>query len=135
MLFLDTNIVLRFLTRDLPEEAERCRELFRRVDAGEVEITTSESVIAEIVYVLSSPKTYALPRLRVKELLEPVLHLRGLRLEHRVTYLRALDLYATYAVDFEDALAAAHMERLGINQIMSYDRHFDLLPDIHRQEP
>jgi uncharacterized protein len=135
MLFLDTNIVLRYLTRDLPEQAQRCRDLLMRVDAGEVEITTSESVIAEIVYVLSSPRTYALPRTRVRELLEPVLHLRGLKLEHRTTYLRALALYVAHPIDFEDAVSAAHMERLGISDIVSYDHHFDGLPCICRVEP
>ena len=135
MMFLDTNIVLRVLTRDLPEEAERCRELLRRVDAGEVEVTTSESTVAELVYVLSSPRLYALPRQRIKELLEPILYMRGLRLEYRDTYLRALALYAAYSIDFADALAAAHMERLGIDQIVSYDHSLDLLPGIHRQEP
>ena len=135
MLFLDTNIVLRFLTRDLPEQADRCRDLLIRVDAGEIQVTTSESVIAQIVYVLSSRRAYALPRVRIKELLEPILHLRGLKLERRDTYLRALDLYAAHTIDFEDAMAVAHMERLGITDILSYDHHFDGLPGISRVEP
>lgn len=99
------------------------------------ETLESISVIAEIVSVLSSRRAYALPRVRIKELLQPILHPRGLTLEHRNAYLRALDLYAAHTIDFEDAIAVAHMERLGITGILSYDHHFDELPGISRVEP
>ena len=53
----------------------------------------------------------------------------------RRLYHRALDLYATSRIDFEDALAVAHMERLGITEILSYDAHFDRIEGIERREP
>jgi predicted nucleic acid-binding protein len=64
-----------------------------------------------------------------------VLLLDGLRIEHKRTYFRALDLYAATNVDFGDALSVAHMERLGITRIVSFDRDFDRLPGIERVEP
>lgn len=54
MTFLDTNIFLRFLTRDDAPKADACRTLFQRLDRAEEQATTSESVIAEVVYVLSA---------------------------------------------------------------------------------
>ncbi len=135
MMFLDANIILRHLTRDEPEKAQRCFELLQRADHGEVRLTTSESVIAEVVYVLSSPRLYNLPPERVRSLLLPILSLRGLRLPSRRLYRRALDIYASHGIDFEDALAVAHMERRGITEILSYDRHFDRIEGIKRIEP
>ena len=135
MMFLDANVILRFLTRDDPEKAERCKELLQRVDQGELELTTSESIIAEVVYVLSSRRLYGLTPERIRSLLLPIIALRGLRLPSRQCYLRALDIYATHGIDFEDALAVAHMERRGITQILSYDEHFDRVEGIERREP
>lgn len=135
MQFIDANIFLRHLTRDDPVKAERCYELFKRAQANEVELTTSESVIAEVVYVLSSSKQlYQLSREEIRARLYPLLLLPGLRLAHRKMYLRALDLYALYPIDFEDALAAAQMERQKITEIYSYDRDLDRL-DLRRLEP
>ena len=96
---------------------------------------TSEAIIAEVVYVLSSKQLYSLPRTEIRDLLYPLLLLPGLKLPYRKSYLRALDLYADQAIDFEDALAVAHMERLKIAEVLSYDRGFDRLAGIRRVEP
>ena len=60
MQFVDANVFLRFLTRDDPVKAERVKALLERAERGEVDLLTSESVIAELVFVLSSPKLYNL---------------------------------------------------------------------------
>jgi predicted nucleic acid-binding protein len=135
MQFLDANVILRYLTRDDPEKAERCLALFQRADQDQAELTTSEAVIAEVVYVLSSPRLYHLSPERIRDVLLPILNLRGLKLPSRQLYRRALDLYATYRMDFEDALAVAHMEQQGIAEIVSYDRHFDRVAGVQRVEP
>jgi len=135
MQFLDANVILRYLTRDDPEKAGRCLELFRRADRGQVELTTSEAVLAEVVYVLASPRLYHLPPERIRDLLLPILNLRGLKLLSRPLYRRALDIYAAHHVDFEDALAVAHMEQQGITEIVSYDKHFDRVEGVKRVEP
>ena len=56
MQFVDTNIFLRHLTNDDPIKAKACFALFQRAQQKKIAITTSESVIAEVVYVLSSSK-------------------------------------------------------------------------------
>jgi predicted nucleic acid-binding protein len=135
MQYLDANVILRYLTRDDPAKAERCLALLQRADQGQAELMTSEAVIAEVVYVLSSPRLYHLSRERIRDLLLPILNLRGLKLPSRQLYHRALDVYASHPVDFEDALAVAHMEQQGITEIVSYDRHFDGVAGVRRVEP
>jgi len=135
MQFVDANVFLRFLTRDDPAKAARVKALLERAQDGEVALYTSESVITELVCVLTSPRLYGLSRETARNMLLPLLSLRGLRLPNQKSILRALDLYTGSAMDFVDALAMAEMEALGIEEIYSYDRHFDLIPGVARVEP
>ncbi len=136
MKFLDTNIFVRLLAADDEKKTDACFRLFQRIQRGEESVTTAEVIIAEVVYVLSSPSLYRLSHEEISSRLAPLLSLRSLKLRNKRTYLRALDLYATYpSLDFEDALSAAHMERQGISEIVTYDRDFDRLPGIKRIEP
>ena len=52
--FVDANVFLRHLTRDDPTMAAACFAVFQRAQRNEVAITTSETVVAEVVYVLTS---------------------------------------------------------------------------------
>lgn len=133
--FLDTNIILRYLTKDDPRKAERCFDLFQSVKRKDLRLVTSESVMAEVVYVLSSKSLYNQSRQNVRALLLPIVSLPGLKIPHRRTFLRALDLYGATRLDFEDALSIAHMERQKIHTILSYDEDFDEVKDIQRREP
>jgi uncharacterized protein len=135
MMFLDANIILRYLTRDDPAKAERCHVLLQKVDQGEVELTTSEAIIAEVVYVLASRRLYNLSPERIRDLLLPIINLRGLKLASRQLYSEALDIYATHRIDFADALAVAHMHAQHITDLLSYDRHFDRIEGLKRSEP
>ena len=56
MRFLDTNVFLRYLTGDDEIKAQASYELFQRVSLGEEELFTCEAIVAEVVYVLSSPR-------------------------------------------------------------------------------
>jgi predicted nucleic acid-binding protein len=133
--FIDTNIFIRHLTGDDPKKARSCFELFQKAQRNEVDLTTSESVIAEVVFVLSSKQLYNLPRDQIRALLYPLITLPGLKLPQRKIYLRALDLYAKHALDFEDTLSLAHMEHRKITDVVSYDRGFDKVHDVQRIEP
>ena len=135
MQFVDANVFIRHLTRDEPAKAAACLELFQKAREKKIILTTSETVVAEVVYVLSSKKIYNLTRQEIRNLLHPLLSLPGLKLTHRSSYLLALDLYAATPLDFEDALAVAQMKRQNIGEILSYDRHFDQVPGISRVEP
>jgi predicted nucleic acid-binding protein len=136
MRFLDTNIILRALTSDDPVKGPACAELFLRVRRGEEQLETSASVIAEAVYVLSSPRWYHLPRAEIVAKLRPVITLRRLKLPQKRVILHALLLYYQYAhLDFEDALSVALMQHAKLTELVSYDRGFDTIPSITREEP
>ncbi len=92
-------------------------------------------MIAEVVYVLSSKEVYHLGRDEVRARLYPLLSIPGLKLPRRQVYLHALDVYAQYPIDFEDALTVAQMSHAKIQALYSYDRSFDRVPELDRLEP
>lgn len=134
-LFVDTNIFLRYLTGRDEAKSKACYQIFKKAQTNEVVLVTSEAIIAEIVYVLSSKKHYQLTPDDIKNRLYPVLALPSFKLTHRKIYLRALDTFAQLGIDFEDCLTIAHMEYERIEELLSYDRDFDQVPGITRREP
>jgi predicted nucleic acid-binding protein len=131
-MFLDTNIIIRYLTNDDPDRAAIARTILKAAEQGQVVLVTSESVLVEVVQVLSSARLYNLSRERVATALLAVLALRGLKLPHKRTYRRALSLWQSHHVDFVDALSVAQMERRKITTIASFDQDFDSLEGITR---
>lgn len=133
---VDTNVFIRYLTGTPPDQAELARVFFKRLEAGEERATTIESVVSEVVYVLSSKRLYGLEPGEIEARLRPLLRLRGLQLPAQRRYLRALTLYASLPwADFEDALIVAQMEEDGIETIVSFDRGFDKLEGHTRADP
>lgn len=112
-------------------------QLFQGVQRGDEELFTTESVAAEVAYVLSSPRgPYRLGHAEIASRLHPILAQRGVRLPRKQVGLRALDVFAQReALDIEDALAPAHMERPGLTEIVSCDRDFDGIPEVTRTAP
>jgi predicted nucleic-acid-binding protein len=100
-----------------------------------VSLTTSESIIAEVAYVLTSPRSYRIPRIAVATALRPLFVDPGLQIDHKAAVLSALDLWSNSSLDFADCLAAARIRHANLNGIYSYDRHCDRIPDIWRFEP
>ncbi|MCL5075719.1 MAG: PIN domain-containing protein [Chloroflexi bacterium] len=133
--FLDTNLIIRYLTQDNPEQAERAYRILQQLEAGTLTVTTSEAIIIEAVQILSSKALYNLPRQDIRTHLTTIIALRGLKLPNKRVYLRALDLYVSTNLDFIDALNVAHMERAKIDTILSFDRDFDHIKGIIRREP
>lgn len=133
--FIDANIFVRLLAGDDEEKAARCLKLFKDCDGGDVELMTSEAIIAEIVYVLSSKTLYGQTRDQIADKLMPLLQLPGLRVTHKQTVLNAMSLYRTTNISFEDCLAIEHASREELDGIYSYDRKLGRATDILRIEP
>jgi len=119
---LDTNILLRYLTRDDEEKARRALALLLRVERGEERVTTSPMEIFETVFTLQS--FYKMARTDIRERLAAIMQLRGLQLPNKQVYIEALDLYATTSLSFADCFNAAYMNRHGLPEIYSWDTDF-----------
>lgn len=136
MPFLDTNILLRHLLNDDPVHSPRCKSLLEAIENGRQTVWTTDLVIAEVVFVLSNKRTYDVPRATIRDLLLPIIGLSGIKLPNKRLYARVLDLYASLPIDYVDAYHAALVEdRRGDHEIISYDRDFDGVGGITRNEP
>jgi len=131
--FVDTNIFLRYLTKDDPEKYERCRERFKRVVKGEITLSTSAMVIAELIWTLQS--YYKVPKAEVIEKATVIVGTKNLSIPDKNIVADALVLYARKNIDFIDAYNAVFMRYHGIRDIYSYDEDFELIEDIKRIEP
>lgn len=133
--FIDANIFIRHLTQDHADFSPACTALLSKAERQEITLTTSESVITEVVQVLSSPRLYNLPRQRVSTLLTALLSLAGMKCSGRAVYLDALSIYARENIDFPDCLTVAHMQQDRITELYSYDTDFDRFDTICRRIP
>ena len=131
--FLDTDALLRYFTRDDEEKAARVLALLTRVERGEERVETSPMIIFEVVFTLQ--KQYRVPREQIRDLLTPIIALRGLRLASKHVFLRALDLYVAHNLSFADAFNAAQMAARGIATIYTWDKDYDRVPGVERVEP
>lgn len=136
MRLLDTNLLIRYLTNDVPVRAQAVARLLQAVKAGTEQLYTTEVVVAEVTFILSSKKTYNVSNSDIAKLLSPILRMRGITLPRKRVVMRALEIYGqNRKLDYSDALLVATAEQTGITTILSYDRDFDILPGITRQEP
>jgi predicted nucleic acid-binding protein len=139
MIFLDANFFLRALTQSPHPATQRMNriagDLMRQAERGEVELTTSDAVIAEVAFVLTSKAHYQQSVLDTADRLAVLLRLRGLKLREKRTILQALDIWKTAPkLGFVDALTAAYAQQAGM-ELATFDTDFDRFPAILRWRP
>lgn len=139
MIFVDANIILRAITEsslpDAQEMSRIARDLFRCVGREEIEVTTSDAVIAEAAFVLTAKAHYRLAPDEAAARIATIVRLRGFKMRDKRVTLRALDLWADHPkLGFVDALAAASAQQFGI-ELATFDSDFDDLPGIVRWQP
>jgi predicted nucleic-acid-binding protein len=98
---LDTNVLVRHLTADPPDQAARATAYL----AGADELLLSDIVVAELVYALET--VYRVERARVAELLRAVIAFPAIAVLDEVLLLRALELYELEKLDFVTSYLAA----------------------------
>ena len=133
--FIDTDVIIRFLTGDDPKKQVAATALFEQVEQGTLTVAAPDTVITDAVYVLSSPRLYHLARSEVRELLTVLIQLPHFQVQNRLAVLRALELYGSSKLDFGDVLIIACMELQHSEILYSYDADFDRFDSINRQEP
>jgi uncharacterized protein len=133
MRFLDTNILLRYFTRDDEAKAQKALALLQRVENGEEKVETSLPVIFETVFTLK--KEYKIPLAQIKDYLLPILRSRGLKLPSKTLCIAALHLFAKQNISYADAFKAVYMQAKDLTEIYSWDTDFDHIAGITRVEP
>lgn len=122
-IFADTNLFLRFLTRDVPDQAKVVRQLLQQAARGEISLITTPMVIAEVVWTLES--FYKETKENIQQMVLSFLNTPGLEVDNGELVIRALRWYVDKNIDFIDAYNGAWMQTHEINTIYTFDQnHF-----------
>lgn len=121
---LDANILLRYLTGEPEDLADRARRLFERAERGEVRLILTPLTVAECVWVLKSFYKHSLAA--VAGALQQVMALEGVNTGQEGVVGAALLSMARHNVDFADAYLAEVARREGLS-VATFDREFERL--------
>lgn len=131
--FVDTNIFLRFLLADHPQQSPACKKLFEKATKNQIKLVTLSIVIIEISWVLLS--FYKESKKEAIKKIKTIIFWENLEILDRDILLSAVDLFEKNNLDFIDAYVASWLEAKKIKQIYSYDHDFDKLENVSRLEP
>jgi predicted nucleic acid-binding protein len=139
VIFLDANVLLR--TFVAPHDAVTRRlsqlsaELLHQADRGEVTVTTSDAVLAEVAFILTARAHANLPVSVAAGLIATIVRLRGFHHREKRAILLALELWVDRPrLGFVDALTAAYAKSPGM-LLATFDSDFDSIPDLERWVP
>ena len=125
MLAVDTNVLVRLLTRN---DAEQVNAAEAFVSRG---AWVSHLVLAETFWVLDS--VYGLTRAQIATAIEMLLNHRELSLQDADVVTAALDHYRRRpAVEFSDCLVLEIARKAGHLPVATFDRNFAKLNDVRR---
>lgn len=119
MIGLDTNVLVRFLTMDNPEQGRLARSLMKSLsttEPGWVGIAT----ILELVWVMKS--ALRLDRASIAKALDSVLLQSSIVIEQSDTVETALRRYRNGKAEFSDCLIASCAQAAGCSRSVTFDR-------------
>ena len=119
MIGIDTNVLVRYLTLDDPEQVQRVDRLVDHAERLEEALHIDAIVLCEVVWVLRS--VYRLSRESIADALEKVIDARQFSIEDRDAVRRALESYRRRAGDFADYLIGERNRRRGCDTTRTFD--------------
>ena len=131
--FLDTNVLMRHLVRDDPDHSPRATAYLERIERGELRVRIADTVVFETAFLLE--RRYKQPKSAVRDALLPLLELPGIVLPSKRRLRRVFAYYVDYNISFADAYHAVLAESLGLDGVISFDRGYDRIPGLKREEP
>lgn len=127
--FIDTNILVRHLTGDGEDLAERATAYL----AGATELLLADLIVAETVYLLES--FYKTPRAQIAESMRSLIAFRSIVTVDPALLLRAIEVYEIDRLDFAEAYLVACAETTAVGTVASFDQTIDRVTTVERIEP
>lgn len=121
MIALDTNVLIRYLTRDNPEQAEAARALLQGLTTDNPGFICREVVI-EVVWVLE--RSYRFRRERIANIVVELVATDTLVIEDDNDVAQAAAVYREGSADFSDLMILAAANRVGAQPLYTFDRRF-----------
>lgn len=127
MIGLDTNVLVRILTEDDPEQADRADALIKAHCSKRSPGWINRIVLCELVWVLEG--VYHCPRSEVAGVLRQLLETADLEIEDHALAWSAAEIYRTTGIDFSDALLVTSNRDNGCEWTATFDRKASDLVD------
>lgn len=118
MIGLDSNVLIRHLTKDDPAQSVLATQFIAQHCTRESPCVLNHIVLCETVWVLES--AYNTPRTSIGNVLDKILRTSQFSIEHSAHAWSALDAYRAGA-DFSDSLIAQNNRRLGCAKTVTFD--------------
>ncbi|MBL9046100.1 MAG: type II toxin-antitoxin system VapC family toxin [Tabrizicola sp.] len=125
MIGLDTNVLVRFLVQDDPEQAAAATTLIASLTEA-VPGFVGREVLVELVWVLE--RAYGLPRGDIAKALTRLLEARELLVEAADHAAIAADRYRRGGAGFSDQMIALAGQRAGCQETVTFDRKASGIP-------
>lgn len=119
MIGLDTNVLVRYIAQDDPEQsavATRLIESFTAETPGFISTVT----LVETVWVLT--RAYRTPKAAIVVIVEGLLRARDMVVESAETHYLALGVFQAASADYADAVIAQTGKLAGCEGTMTFDR-------------
>ena len=120
MIGLDTNVVVRYLTRDDPTQFAAAVRFVRSLSSDSPGFL-SLVVIVETVWVLE--ESYSFKKNQIEEVLEALLRSKELVIERAELVSQALGKFRTSRADFADCLMGGCAQAAGCVNTATFDRN------------
>ena len=121
MIALDTNILVRYITQDVPEQARIAERLLNQLTPSRPGFVSRE-VALEIVWVLE--RSYKFSRTQIVEVLTTMIGAENLVVEFDEDIARATIIYEQSGTDFSDLAILMASKRVGCEILFTFDRKF-----------
>ena len=120
MIGLDTNVLVRYLTQDDPDQAARSTRVVERELTEDTPGFIGLVVLVETVWVLQ--RLYRASAEEIRETVTDLLGSRTIVVENRDVVTRALALSRQNSCGLADAIIAASASNAGCDKVISFDR-------------
>jgi len=129
---LDTNILVRYITQDDPEQAVQATRLIETRCTAITPGRVAHIVLCQLVWVLR--RAYGYSKAQVVGVLDQVLVTAELAIENEGVAFQALDAYRDGPADFSDYLLALGNRAAGCEITYSFDTRLCAHPTAHLPE-
>ncbi len=119
MIALDTNVLVRFLVEDDPEQLRRARARIQQAIDDGVRCYVSDIVLCELVWVLQ--RSYRVSRADILDRLRRLVRSRHLLFSAVERVTAALDAFETGKGDFADYLIREDSRSVGCEVVVTFD--------------
>ncbi|MBI3577493.1 PIN domain-containing protein [Candidatus Gottesmanbacteria bacterium] len=130
--FVDTNIFTRFFLHDDSTLSPKAEKIITDCEEGKYTLVLAPVLFLEITWLLHS--FYKQKKDSVIIILKKMLSFSNFEVLEKEFVTKMVSLYENSNIDLIDCYFVAQMQSKRIDQIFSFDHHFDKLPGIKRLE-